>query len=90
MVRSMQCIVSGKVQGVFFRAWTSDQASNLGLTGWARNLDDGRVEVLMQGDEQTVGEMRSRLLQGSPMSLVQDVACKWIDYDKEYGAFSIR
>lgn len=90
MVRSMQCVVSGKVQGVFFRAWVQDQASNLKLAGWVRNLDDGRVEALMQGDEDVISDMRSRLMQGSPLSRVDDVACKWIEYDKEYGAFSIR
>lgn len=89
-MRSMQCIVSGNVQGVFFRAWVQDQASNLKLSGWVRNLDDGRVEALMQGNEDAINEMRSRLMQGSPLSRVEDVSCKWIEYDKEYGEFSIR
>jgi len=90
MARSMHCTVSGRVQGVFFRAWTEDQARNLGLAGWVRNLDDGRVEVLLQGDKGAMEEMRTRLQQGSPMSVVQDVSCQWVDDDRDYGAFSVR
>lgn len=90
MMRSMQCVISGKVQGVFFRSWVHDQANSLDVKGWARNLDDGRVETLLQGDEGAVNEMRTRIMQGSTLSRIDDVACKWIDYDKEYDSFSIR
>ena len=90
MVRSMQCLVSGKVKGVFFRSWVHDQAVSLKLTGWVRNLEDDRVEILLQGNEEAIQDMRARLLQGSTLSRVEDLACQWIDYDKEYGEFSIR
>jgi acylphosphatase len=90
MIRSLQCLISGKVQGVMFRAWVFDQANNLGLKGWVRNLRDGQVETLLQGDEDVIEDMKKRLYQGSPMSNVENVECKWIDYDKEHTEFKIR
>jgi len=90
MIRSLQSIVTGKVQGVAFRAWVSGQADSLNVKGWARNLADGAVEVLAQGDEAAVQELRTRLLGGSPLSRVHDVQSKWIEYDKEHERFEIR
>ncbi len=90
MFKSYHCVVSGKVTGVFFRAWVNDQAASLGLKGWARNLDENKVEVLLQGDEAQVEEMRKRLLAGSPLSTIEDVKCDWIDYEKKYDSFEIR
>ncbi len=90
MARSLHCLVSGKVQGVYFRAWVFDQASNLGLSGWVRNLDDSRVEVLAQGSESALEELRTRLLKGSPLSRVDNVDYSMIDYDKAHQGFSIR
>ena len=89
-MRSMHCLVRGKVQGVYFRAWTHDQAKSLDITGWVRNLKDGQVEVLAQGDEKSLKELKKRLLQGSPLSRVEGVECKFIDYDKSYDKFEIR
>ncbi|MDF3196893.1 acylphosphatase [Pseudomonas sp. 1928-m] len=56
--------VSGRVQGVSFRQTTAEQAERLGLDGWVRNLADGRVEVLFEGDEVAVIELASWLAQG--------------------------
>nr|WP_167942227.1 acylphosphatase [Desulfobaculum xiamenense] len=90
MVRSLQCVVTGKVQGVMFRSWVHDQARNLGVNGWIRNLADGTVEVLAQGDEESINTLKRRLLAGPPLSRVDNVQCKWIDYDKEHQGFQIR
>lgn len=90
MTKSLQCLISGRVQGVMFRAWVFDQAHNLELTGWVRNLRDGQVETLLQGDESKIEEMKKRLNQGSPMSRVDNVECKWLDYDKDHTEFKIR
>lgn len=65
--------VSGQVQGVSFRAYTAQQAHQLNVTGYARNLPDGRVEVLACGDEDKVNQLIAWLQQGSPRSQVQDV-----------------
>jgi acylphosphatase len=67
---AIRYIVSGKVQGVFFRAWTRDQARSLGVSGWVRNRPDGTVEALAVADEATQARFRQRLEQGPPLSRV--------------------
>ncbi|HEY3646021.1 MAG TPA: acylphosphatase [Gammaproteobacteria bacterium] len=68
-----RCLVSGKVQGVFYRASTAERARALGLTGYAKNLADGRVEVLACGDEEKVEELIDWLWQGPPAAKVEGV-----------------
>lgn len=63
-------IVSGRVQGVFFRASTREQAQRLGLRGHARNLPDGRVEVLAIGDADALDILAAWLQDGPPMAQV--------------------
>jgi acylphosphatase len=63
-------IVTGRVQGVFFRASTREQAQALGLRGHARNLDDGSVEVLAAGDVAALDRLASWLRQGPPHARV--------------------
>lgn len=65
--------VSGKVQGVFFRASAREQALRLGLSGSVRNLDDGRVEVIAAGDDGSLEMLASWLQQGPPSSNVVEV-----------------
>lgn len=71
-----RCLVAGKVQGVWYRASTQRQALALGLTGYARNLPDGRVEVLACGDETALQQLRDWLWQGPPAAVVSDVQCE--------------
>ena len=66
-------VVSGKVQGVFFRASTRDRAQALGLRGFAKNLADGRVEVLAAGDDAAIDELAAWLREGPPMARVDDL-----------------
>lgn len=66
-------LVEGRVQGVFFRASARAQAENLGVRGYARNLGDGRVEVLAVGDEGAVNALERWLWQGPPAAHVDDV-----------------
>lgn len=66
-------LVSGKVQGVFFRASTRERALALGLTGHAVNLDDGRVEVLACGDDAAIEALQAWLHEGPPAARVQTV-----------------
>ena len=68
-----RCLVSGKVQGVFYRASTADRARALGMTGYAKNLPDGRVEVLACGEEAKVMALIDWLRQGPPAAKVQGV-----------------
>jgi acylphosphatase len=70
-----RCVVAGKVQGVWYRASTQRQALVLGITGYARNLPDGRVEVLACGDEDALRQLQGWLWQGPPAAEVTDVHC---------------
>ncbi|WP_418285212.1 acylphosphatase [Halorubrum sp. DTA46] len=65
--------VSGNVQGVFYRATTRDTAREKGVSGWVRNLDDGRVEAVFEGSEDTVREMVEWCETGSDAATVDDV-----------------
>lgn len=66
--------VTGRVQGVFFRASTREQAERLGLKGYARNLPDGRVEVLAVGDDGAIAALERWLWKGPEHAHVEDVA----------------
>jgi len=66
-------VVSGRVQGVFFRASTRDEALRLGLTGHARNLPDGTVEVVACGNDAALGQLESWLELGPPLAQVSRV-----------------
>ena len=61
------------MQGVFFRAWTQQQARELGVSGWVRNASDGSVEAHLEGDEAAVKALIQRLWQGPPSADVDDV-----------------
>jgi len=65
--------VTGRVQGVFFRAWMREQALALGVTGWVRNCPDGRVDSHIEGEEASVAELISRLRMGPPAAKVDDI-----------------
>lgn len=66
-------VITGRVQGVFFRNWTVHEAKTLGLTGWVRNRRDGSVEMLLAGEQEAVTEMIERCRQGPPAAHVEDV-----------------
>ena len=74
-----QCFVSGRVQGVFYRDSTRQQAEKLQLTGYAKNLHDGRVEVVVCGSEVSVEQLCKWLWRGSEYSAVSDVDCQEIE-----------
>jgi len=73
---AVRCHVSGRVQGVFYRASTRDQALALGVRGHAINLPDGRVEVLAVGEEAAVQALCDWLWVGPPAARVTDVSCE--------------
>ncbi len=82
-------IVSGRVQGVFFRDHTRRWAYSLGLTGWVKNLWDGRVEVLAEGEKEKIEDLISRLRQGPPLAQVHNVEITWEEYRDEFEDFRI-
>jgi acylphosphatase len=65
--------VNGRVQGVFFRAWTREQARELGIVGWVRNCPDGTVEAHVEGAEAGVNQMVERMRVGPPAAKVEDL-----------------
>ena len=73
-IQRVRAVVQGRVQGVFFRASTQEEAERLGLRGWVRNRPDGSVETVFEGEENAVTAMVTWLHQGPPSSLVERVA----------------
>ena len=72
-IRTVQVSISGRVQGVGFRAWVHTTARQFSLNGWVRNRRDGTVEVLFQGDAEQVSDMLQRCEHGPPAARVESV-----------------
>ncbi len=88
---SVQAIVNGRVQGVYFRAFTSRQARELGLTGYVRNLPDwNAVEVQAEGERNKLERLIEYLKVGPPGARVEKVVTNWSEYTGSYSNFSIR
>lgn len=85
MKTCIRCYVSGIVQGVGYRYYTHRKALQLGLDGYARNLDDGRVEVLVCGEEAAVRELREWLWHGPRWAQVNDVQWELAPVEDYYG-----
>jgi acylphosphatase len=81
--------VTGRVQGVFFRAWTQQQARELGVNGWVRNCDDGSVEAQVEGEDSVVSQLIERMRSGPPGARVDGIESR--DSEPEFGTtFAIR
>jgi len=87
---SVQVIVYGYVQGVFFRAFVSQRATQLGLTGYVRNLPRGAVEVNAEGERKQLDQLIGYLKVGPPSAKVEKVVTNWSEYTGSYSRFSIR
>lgn len=87
---NVHVIISGGVQGVWFRASTKQIAKQLGLTGWVRNTPDGCVEAVFEGDEKLVKEIIKWCHHGPPLSKVINVEVKNQEPTNEFSDFSIR
>jgi len=83
-------IIHGSVQGVFFRASTYDKAVSLGLKGWVRNLHDGSVEAVFEGNIEKLHEAVHWCYHGPPGARVTKIDEKWQDYIGEYSRFDVR
>jgi acylphosphatase len=87
--RRVHIFVSGRVQGVFFRHYTLQKALELGLKGWVRNLEDGRVEVVCEGEEDKVKSMAAWCKKGPPGAFVKDTESYWEEYAGDFDTFRI-
>ena len=82
--------VAGQVQGVFFRDSTREKAEQLGLTGWVKNLPDGRVEALFEGPSERIREMIRWCEQGPPHAEVEDVDTQFAVSEGDLTSFEVR
>ena len=88
---SVQAIVYGRVQGVYFRDFTSRHAAELGLTGYVRNSPDGKaVEVQVEGERNQLERLIDYLKDGPPGAIVERVETNWSEYTGSCSNFSIR
>ena len=90
MLARARILVSGKVQGVFFRSSTRSEARLLGVRGWVRNLSDGRVEAVLEGERKPVERLIEFCRKGPNGSVVEDVEVSWERPSYKHTDFSIR
>jgi acylphosphatase len=81
--------VTGRVQGVFFRAWARDEARTLGIKGWVRNCRDGSVEAQLEGEAEAIDEMIELMREGPPDARVDQVSVETAD-PEGCGSFEVR
>lgn len=82
-------LISGRVQGVGYRFFAERYANELGLTGWVRNLRDGRVEVVAEGPRPKLDEFLGRLKTGPRLAVVEDFEAVWQEFTGEFGDFRV-
>ena len=87
---SVRIVVYGRVQGVFFRAFASRQAKELGLTGYVRNLPGGAVEAQAEGERKQLEKLVEYLKVGPPTAEVERVETEWSEYSGHYSGFVIK
>ncbi|MBI3995259.1 MAG: acylphosphatase [Nitrospirae bacterium] len=87
---SAEMLVRGRVQGVYYRAFAQQAAQRLGLAGFCRNLPDGRVEVVAEGDRDVIEALVEQLRIGPPRAKVEDVEVHWEPAGHRFKDFSIR
>ncbi len=84
---AVRVVISGRVQGVWYRGWTVERASALGLAGWVRNRKDGTVEAAFAGSPEAVEAMIAECRKGPPAAKVDDIAHE-NTYDEGWSGFS--
>lgn len=88
--KRLKATVRGRVQGVFFRAFTEKEAIKLCLKGYVKNTSEGNVEVVAEGTTEKLAQLLSRLREGPPASSVETVEHEYTEATGEYKVFSIR
>ncbi len=86
----LHLLISGRVQGVWYRASTQKTAQELGLVGWVRNQRDGRVEAVAEGPRDRLEDLLAWAWRGPPAARVEDVKSEWGPGTAEFDAFSVR
>ena len=88
-MQACHMLVDGKVQGVYYRVSAAKKATSLGLVGWVRNLVDGRVELLAQGDDDAIEELLQWCRKGPVMAKVVNVYHEMANLDHEFCDFTV-
>jgi acylphosphatase len=83
-------LIEGRVQGVFYRYFTREIAYNLGLKGWVRNLRDGRVEALFEGEKDIIEQAIKECYKGPPGASVTGIDVKWETFIGDHREFDVR
>ena len=89
-MKGVHVFISGRVQGVFFRAATQRMAKDFNLTGWVRNMVDGRVEAVFEGDDENMDKMLEWCHIGPPAARVEEVLTEEEPYTGEFRDFNIK
>jgi acylphosphatase len=82
--------VSGRVQGVFFRAFTREKAKEHGVMGWVRNLPDGRVEAVLEGEKDSITRVVAELKVGPPYARVEGLKIEFEEHTGEFKDFHVK
>ena len=82
--------VSGRVQGVFFRQFTKETATHLGLTGYVQNLPDGRVKVVAEGNQEKLDKLIDKLHKGPSMANVENADVNWHKPTEKFADFHVK
>ena len=82
--------IDGRVQGVFYRAFTREVANSLGLNGWVKNLYDGRVEALFEGKKEDIEQAINKCRKGPPGAFVKNIDVTWDEFAGTYKGFEIK
>ncbi len=90
MNERLHVLISGRVQGVYYRAFTAEAARRNQVTGWVRNLSDGRVEAVLEGDMKRLEQLIDELKAGPPNAIVKDIDIQREAYTGEYKYFHVR
>lgn len=88
MIR-VELVIEGRVQGVFYRASARDEAERLGLTGEVRNLPDGRVEAIAEGERERLEEFIAWCRRGPALAEVEEVRIRWTEVSGEFISFRV-
>jgi acylphosphatase len=83
-------MLTGRVQGVFFRRAAAEEARNLGIGGWARNLEDGSVEIVGEGRRRDLEALAAWAREGPPHARVDTIEVEWERYRDEFTQFKVR
>jgi len=89
MLSRVHVVISGRVQGVAFRYYAQRWATELGLTGWVRNLYDGGVEVVAEGKKDGLDALLTRLRRGPSLAVVEDLEIVWEEPTGEFPDFRV-